>query len=285
MEPEQIKLYADPKRQILIDAAKRPIKRYEQGRITDIKRDVATIGNGVEVGESGIKEAGYGLFASRVFEKNEIITYYDGAVAPFIEPSEIQPEFKSHARKLNEFYTIFGDYTVDGVKLDLSDPIQRAMLDGTGGASRANAQIGVCAGRNNADWLTVRSETNRKNPFKENPFDIVVLIYAKKRIEPGEEIFISYGDDYWTNRTKGGNKVPHFLTREQYEAAQAEKEKQEVERKKKLKRVAPDILVREDEEQKKTRITEPCFICGKATPLIHLTKLVFVCSEHKPCVK
>lgn len=274
MEPEIEEVYADPKTQRLVDRQGRPVDKYELGDINDIKRDIARLGFGVEINVSAIPNAGYGLFASRRFRKNEIITYYDGAVAPRIEPSEIQPKYKSHAREINKFYTMFGDYTASGVQLDLDDPAQRLMLQGTGGASRANAQIGVCSDGNNADWLTVRSKYNQENPFQQNPFDIVVLIYAKRRIEPGEEIFVSYGEDYWKNASKGGNKVPQFITREKYEREQ----RAEQERRKKLKRVAPIVIVRDEETDKKPRITMPCRACGNSTPVVDEASGMFFCN-------
>lgn len=242
-------LFVDPVRGIIVDENGLAIEQVERD---DIRENISTIGNGLKLEISSIPNSGYGLFTTRSFQKGEIITFYDGAIAPRIPPSDIRKEYKTHARMINQFYTIFGDFTRNGAKIDLYNPLHRVLVEGMGGASRANSQTGKNASKNNVEWFTVRSLFNQQNPFKENPFDVVVLIYAKKKLREGDELFVSYGEDYWLNAEKGGTKIPQFITREEYTIEQRNEEQ----RRNRLKRVAPVILVRENEEEKKLKISE-----------------------------
>src|SRR5688500_1644374 len=89
--------------------------------------NLSRLGSGLEVKQSQIPNAGYGLYASINFKQNDYITIYEGKIITKKEADEItkkDPERRSHMRSLQ-----LGQSVIDG-KID--------PIPGKGGASFAN---------------------------------------------------------------------------------------------------------------------------------------------------
>lgn len=135
----------------------------------------ATIGSGLEVLPSRIPNAGNGLFATRVFANNSLITLYEGNVIDKAEADRRQSQGQAH-------------YIRSAVKQhkyidSLRDPEQ---AHGRGGASFVND--GTEWGWNNSTFETKFCQKQARD---------ILFLKATKEILPGEEIFASYGRDYW----------------------------------------------------------------------------------------
>jgi|WetSurMetagenome_2_1015567.scaffolds.fasta_scaffold105025_2 hypothetical protein len=262
------------KENTLVDEKGVVIDRYDDD-VQQIKRDISVIGRGIHLSLSKIPNAGYGVVAERDFEKDEVITFYDGSVAAFIPPKELTPKYRSHARKLTGEYTLYGNYLPAIGLIDSANAFHRDnYLPGTGGGAWMNDN--QSKKENNATWFSFETKSRRLNPFGDtNPFHVVILIVATKPIQRNEEIFINYGQDYWSRvgTLSGGTKKPVFITQSQYEAEQAEKKK------KPLKRMAPVLVIPGDQGEKRSKLTAPCFRCQKMTPLVNIETEVFICSK------
>ncbi len=127
----------------------------------------AIIGDGVVVHKSTIKGAGQGLFTTRSFDKNEIITEVCGSVISREEANK--KDSKSHLKSLS-YHSI-----IDG----LNDPRK---AEGIGGGSFVNDAKD--SHLNNSKFVTDNLQSR-------------CFLRATKPINPGEEIFASYGKSYW----------------------------------------------------------------------------------------
>jgi hypothetical protein len=144
------------------------------------KERMATIGNGLEIRESFISGAGRGLFATRDFRMNDMVTLYHGI---YDDEPHRYPEY------ISDWAIDNGDFGIIGA----SKPV-----NGIGAGSFANDPI---------DDRTVNaifaSQVIQPN-FR------FVYLQATRSIKAGEEILVSYGTNYWIG------KHPTVLTPEEY---------------------------------------------------------------------
>jgi SET domain-containing protein len=147
------------------------------------KKRYATIGDGIEVKQSSIPESGNGLFATRDFNEGEIITTYDGETIDFKTAGELRKQGKaSHIRTLVRM-----SICVDGFK-DPADAHRKGGGSFCNDANYSGDTAGVSKYQNNAKFSV---ENSAKDPRE------ICYIRALKDIKSGEEIFVSYGRDYW----------------------------------------------------------------------------------------
>lgn len=126
----------------------------------------------VKVKKSQLPKAGNGLFALKAFRRGDIVCEYEGEIVTWAECERRSDEghegyvfFFSKNRCVDAYFTpwAFGRYANDA------------------------RGIGRVEGlRNNAQY-----EIKTRNGEKR------VFIVATMSIQPGEEIFVHYGDDYW----------------------------------------------------------------------------------------
>lgn len=132
---------------------------------------VGTIGNGVTVKPSLLPHAGNGLFTLRRFLKNELITEYCGKRISWEEACQLRCLGKhSHIRKITALHE-----AIDGLR----EPVL-----GQGGASFAN------------------DDPDKINAVFTGRFDHGtamerVYLKATRDLEADEEVYVSYGEDYW----------------------------------------------------------------------------------------
>jgi len=140
------------------------------------KSGPSVVGNGVEVKPSQIVNGGNGLFASKSFNKNELITAYEGEEIDRATADQLRKEGKdTHIKSISAFHQL-----VNGFK----DPKEAA---GKGGGSFANTTKGTQFEQN----AEIVRKTNKKTGLDQ------LYVKALKDIQPGEEVFVDYGKDYW----------------------------------------------------------------------------------------
>ena len=163
---------------------------------------VAVIGEGVEIKKSSIIGADRGLFASRAFSRNEVITEYDGEVISTHEASARRARNgPGHLKTLlPQFAVLDGNIVPEA---------------GRGGGSFAN-DIGFDVvehtyTRNHPRHNAVY--THRVLPIPSKRTGIAVLgsvwLKAMRDIREGEEIFVSYGKGFWA--AAATNEIIHKL--------------------------------------------------------------------------
>jgi uncharacterized protein len=127
---------------------------------------------------AGHPKAGRGLFAGRAFSKGELITEYDGEL---ISCSEAKTrKIQTHICKVSSHQMCIDAFNI---RLDR----------GRGGASFANDP------RNNEKYnckFTAVHTTIGVPRSGHQDMDRVFL-EATRNILAGEELYVSYGDDYW----------------------------------------------------------------------------------------
>ncbi len=126
----------------------------------------ATIGNGLEVSESRLHDAGRGLFATTEFFKGDVITTYDGEHID--KDDALMRDVKTHMA------SICSRCVIDGIKTP---------RDGAGGGSFVN----------DPRSCTMRNAKFRRvdEGYKSN---YGVHLVATRDILRGEEIYASYGN-------------------------------------------------------------------------------------------
>lgn len=139
-------------------------------------KSLSTIGEGVYVTESKIPNAGYGLFASKFFNRGDYITLYDGEVL----------SYKSawSRRIITHMCTREGVY-VDGIK----EPVL-----GKGGGSFSN---------------TSKLKKYANSEIVGNLGNI--MLRALKIIKPDDEILVFYNQKYLTTHEYKQNRNSQLL--------------------------------------------------------------------------
>ena len=157
-----------------------------------------------------VDEAGFGLFAVKEFVANQIIGEYygdrvyckDGKLPSNDRivglPAGVEGQKKGHLSGRSKFLYILGSnacfatYAQDGA----SRTVVQSAGAGVGASSidheSGNAEVGLV---NTVVRCNVNSELEE---FIEATGVIKVRLKAKKNIRAGQEIFIDYGDSYWT---------------------------------------------------------------------------------------
>lgn len=147
-----------------------------------------TVGNGCEIKESSVPHAGLGLFATREFNVGALVSYWHPtALIPYTIARRHSPAVTTHYRSLFSMR-----WVIDG-KCG-GDP--RVVLHGLGGAGYANDLQSEKQNNCAFDWL---DWPDRTDPFDFSDLNArIIVLCATKFIKAGQEIFVSYGHDYWS---------------------------------------------------------------------------------------
>jgi hypothetical protein len=137
---------------------------------------IATLDHGLEIRRTSLPDTtsdNRGLFATRSFQNNEVVTEYTGARISREEAMKRrQRNMSSHIKTVSYHELIDGD----------TNPVP-----GQGIAQFTNDGTNVGAGNN----------TRFVYRFDHNQSRTKVFLQASRLIESGEEIFVSYGKGYW----------------------------------------------------------------------------------------
>jgi hypothetical protein len=172
------------------------------GRDTPAK--AATIGNGVSVKKSKLGPfAGRGLFADERFGSGNYITEYGGELIDNETAEARRNDPKNYGTHIRTLW--HGQLHIDGINVPNAN--------GQGGASFANDSYTMhrAVGRSlyNAEFEIVENSVGVERQFADTvrkprsarlgpPIAPVrVFLRALRTIDPGEEVYVWYGNDYW----------------------------------------------------------------------------------------
>lgn len=172
------------------------------GRNTPAK--AATIGNGVSVKKSKLGPlAGRGLFVDERFASGNYITEYGGELIDDETAESRRNDPKNYGTHIRTLW--HGQLHIDGINVPNAN--------GQGGGSFANDSHTVhnAVGRSlyNAVFEIVENSVGVERPFADTvrkprsarlgpPIAPVrVFLKAIRTIEPGEEVYVWYGNEYW----------------------------------------------------------------------------------------
>lgn len=125
--------------------------------------------NKVEVRLSNIKDAGFGLFAKSTIKKGDLISEFTGEL---IDNNQV--EILSSKRKMLYLIDWDENYTLDVEKSD-------------------------CFAKYANDAEGLKLVKNLKNNSKISWYNNKLFLEATKDIKQNEEIYVSYGKEYWDN--------------------------------------------------------------------------------------
>lgn len=125
--------------------------------------------NKVEVRLSNIKDAGFGLFAKSTIKKGNLISEFTGEL---IDNNQV--EILSSKRKMLYLIDWDENYTLDVEKSD-------------------------CFAKYANDAEGLKLIKNLKNNSKISWYNNKLFLEATKDIKQNEEIYVSYGKEYWDN--------------------------------------------------------------------------------------
>lgn len=125
--------------------------------------------NKVEVRLSNIKDAGFGLFAKSTIKKGNLISEFTGEL---IDNNQV--EILSSKRKMLYLIDWDENYTLDVEKSD-------------------------CFAKYANDAEGLKLIKNLKNNSKISWYNNKLFLEAIKDIKQNEEIYVSYGKEYWDN--------------------------------------------------------------------------------------
>jgi uncharacterized protein len=120
--------------------------------------------------ESTISGAGMGLFTDEPIKKGAIVTEYEGEQLTWTEcekRNEAQEGLNPYFFYISKKNCIDAQHTLDSLGRYAND---------------AMGYVRIAGLKNNAEYQVMK-----KKPY----------IVAKRNIKPGEEIFVSYGKEYW----------------------------------------------------------------------------------------
>lgn len=144
----------------------------------ELLRKASVLGKGIEIRMSRIPDSGRGVFATRDFEANELVTLYFGHC--FGEAQRIwmqQCNLGSHAKPLQFKHTY-----LDGVKVALTGMHAGQLLNQGSPVFQ------------NCDWVTV--------DVYPSSGEKVLAIKAIRPIFAGEELYVCYGKKFWDEQVE-----------------------------------------------------------------------------------
>ena len=148
------------------------------------------IGDGVEVRASTVDDAGLGLFAMRAFGSREVITEYQGELVPSKEHAR-QRCVQTHLMQREGIY-------VDGRLLRLMYKREPESVLGCGGGTFVNHKKGQ---ERNAEFFLQTREGPGLNR-------IFVRVGSGRAVQPGDEIYASYGSEISIAIAMGNESLP-----------------------------------------------------------------------------
>ena len=147
---------------------------------------IPALGSGVDVRMSRIKDAGRGVYATRVFAQNEIITLYCGHIFGEVHRKWMQTEgLGTHSKPLTQKLAY-----LDGVKTVFKGMHVGQLVNHSD--SLANSSFVT------VDLLPYTGER-------------VIALKATRMIHRGEEIYVQYGSKFWAEQRADPDDAPDII--------------------------------------------------------------------------
>lgn len=152
----------------------------------DCLRKVPALGSGVDVRISRIKDAGRGVYATRVFVQNELVTLYCGHLFGEVHRKWMQIEgLGTHSKPLTQKLAY-----LDGVK---------TVFKGMHVGQLVNHSDSLA----NCSFVTVDII-----PYTG---ERVIALRATRMIHTGEEIYVQYGTKFWAEQQADPDDAPDIV--------------------------------------------------------------------------
>ena len=127
--------------------------------------------------KSKIPKAGKGLFADQKFTRGDIVCEYEGEIVPWsVCLDRADKGFEGYVFFITRNRCIDAYFTPEAMGRYANDAMGVSRVDGL---------------RNNAQYEIKTRQGEKK-----------VFIVATRTIQPGDEVLVDYGDDYWKNLVK-----------------------------------------------------------------------------------
>jgi len=166
---------------------------------------------GLEIRESLVPGIGVGVFATKPFKAREPITEYTGELITHQEALERRKSGKdTHIiRHIPLAYCIDAKMSPDGKRV-VTDPATDLIGRGVAGfvnEGDSKQKRNVCfdyvdSSRNLAFFDDMRCYESASKPVVLQPLERIKFLRATRDISVGEELYTSYGKDYWRNSKK-----------------------------------------------------------------------------------
>lgn len=175
--------------------------------IANLRAMLPVIGRGIEKRASLIANAGDGLFATRDFVKDEIVTFYDGVILPKRALEAMSPACRAalttHARNLiTSAYVLIGNYDAR-TQLPITADTDTRDLGGGAFLNDLRGPDRDAPPSANVEFVLIDDATNEAlfrsagNYQGLSPFHRIVAVVALRNVSHGAELYVDYGDPYW----------------------------------------------------------------------------------------
>lgn len=187
-----------------------------------LRTHLATIGDGLRVSQSNVGEtlksmypdnpdiasadSGQGLFATRAFKKNELVTAYEGARIDLSElnPRDIPAQVLSHLKRIPTTQIgIAGSVDAQGRLIKPAQGLSAGPFANTANVRGAEPTADGSVRGANAKIIVIDNALCDTGSTKTSPCDFLGVILATDDIEDGDEILV----DYALGNTLSGRSV------------------------------------------------------------------------------
>jgi hypothetical protein len=212
--------------------------------VTDLKQRVPKISTGeIDIRTSTIENAGNGGFANRDFDVDEIITYYEGRIVDQVTADRLKAKTHHKSIVTGGLYVIVGNLLEYGDDEELiTNPKETLQNKGIGAylndpldEDKTNVEfIIVDSYENQQFWVNKLKYAQSKDTSNKvgktllvrdlmpifdlllrtlspqmlkGKFDIknrIIIVKAIKKINKGDELFVSYSSSSWESKHHGG---------------------------------------------------------------------------------
>lgn len=213
------------------------MSRKEYSRQSMLKRRIPNldIGNKIQIGASTIPSGGRGLFSTRPIQAGEVITCYPGdalvvtmsenddednnlAAYSLVWGSHVPPKFQfadafelwttstsqdTSASSDDDYYSPWTGYVVQVCDTYSVLGLPHLDTDVTYAGHFANDSCLALSPKDLSRYVLKSQE--RANAQHQQVMGLHVATVATRAMEPGEEIFVTYGPDYWRDQWTSSN--------------------------------------------------------------------------------
>lgn len=162
------------------------------------------------INKSTLPNSGNGLFTNKSFNKGDIVCYYPPVIIYDQDEQNIIHDLDNFDVKKLKYYLssdyVFSNFNVDIIAIKDTEIKNNMYLGHLMNDNNYNPHKIYTNGKNNCSFFLNSFELTTDS-FKNNKAQV---IKATKNINPGDELFISYGKNYWYDPLIEGNISRHL---------------------------------------------------------------------------